>query len=305
MSNQTRTDFVTPVGRIVQGNLYSGNTTDDEGQPLLFKTGKNAGQPRTEYFFALAIRKDDPGLAAFRQLLDARARADFPHMVMPDGSMSPHFSSKVEDGDSTVPNKNMIANSTREGFPGHMIFKFSGSQAPNVVHKDSAGNILPVTDQNMGKRGHFVQVSGDTSGNGRTDSPGMYLNFNHVLFAGYGEEIASGPSASDAFANAPAAAAPAGMSATPLAVQAPAAAPAQAQVNAAPPVPAYQPPATTMPQPQFQQPAAPVGAPVPPPVAPAPAAATYAPPAGPTAPATTYPSNAPAGVPPVPGSPQQ
>ena len=279
----TRTDFLTPVGRIVQGGLWSGKTQDDEGQPLVFKTGRNAGQPRTEYFFAMAIAKTDPGVAELMQTIKQRAHAEFPHLVLADGSCNMRdFSWKFEDGDSVEVNKRGVANNTREGFPGHWVFKFSGSAAPNVVKKDAAGNITPVTNPDEVKRGYYIQVYGDTSGNGRQDSPGMYLNYTHIMFVAYGDEIASGPSAADACANAPAAVLPAGASATPLAAQAPAQAPAAvpAPVNAAPqpgpaPVAAVPAAAPVAAVPAAAVPAAAVPAAVP--VAPVPAAVPVAP----------------------------
>ena len=45
------TNFTTPVGRIVAGNLYTPNTKNAEGKPLVDK----AGNPRNEFFFAVAI----------------------------------------------------------------------------------------------------------------------------------------------------------------------------------------------------------------------------------------------------------
>jgi len=53
----TKVNITSPVGRIVMGSLYDPSTTDAEGKPLVVKTGPNAGQPRVNYFFALAIPK--------------------------------------------------------------------------------------------------------------------------------------------------------------------------------------------------------------------------------------------------------
>ena len=50
-------NILTPPGRLVQGSLYKGSTQDAEGNPLIVKTGPNAGQSRVDYFFAVAIPK--------------------------------------------------------------------------------------------------------------------------------------------------------------------------------------------------------------------------------------------------------
>ena len=61
-----RTNFTTPVGRLVMGSLYKAQTTDADNKPLLVKQGPNAGQPTVRYFFALAIPKN-PGETHFAQ----------------------------------------------------------------------------------------------------------------------------------------------------------------------------------------------------------------------------------------------
>ena len=38
-----RTNFTTPVGRLVMGSLYKPQTTDADGKPLVVKSGPNAG----------------------------------------------------------------------------------------------------------------------------------------------------------------------------------------------------------------------------------------------------------------------
>ena len=53
----TSINLTLPVGRVVLGNLYKGNSTDIDGKPLVVKQGANAGQPRINFFFAVAIPK--------------------------------------------------------------------------------------------------------------------------------------------------------------------------------------------------------------------------------------------------------
>ena len=59
------TNATTPVGRYVQGDLYTPQDKDAAGRPMLVKSGPNVGQPTRKWFFALAIPKTDPGWPAF------------------------------------------------------------------------------------------------------------------------------------------------------------------------------------------------------------------------------------------------
>ena len=40
-----RLNLTTPVGRMVMGSLYTPETTDMLGKPLVVRSGPNAGQP--------------------------------------------------------------------------------------------------------------------------------------------------------------------------------------------------------------------------------------------------------------------
>ena len=51
----TAVNFTTPVGRLVAGSLYKGQDKDAEGRPLVVKNGPQAGQPRLDFYFAIAI----------------------------------------------------------------------------------------------------------------------------------------------------------------------------------------------------------------------------------------------------------
>ena len=51
------TEVLFPIGRMVCGSVYQGNNKDAEGNPLVIKKGPNAGQPRVDYYFAIAIPK--------------------------------------------------------------------------------------------------------------------------------------------------------------------------------------------------------------------------------------------------------
>ena len=49
--------LLTPIGRMVAGSMYKPNDKAFDGSPLVVKSGPNAGQPRVEYYFGLAIPK--------------------------------------------------------------------------------------------------------------------------------------------------------------------------------------------------------------------------------------------------------
>lgn len=279
-----RVNITSPVGRIVMGSLYDPSTTDAEGKPLVVKTGPNAGQPRVNYFFALAIPKGtEPHWAHTpwgQQIWNVGNQA------FPNAAQSPAFAWKIEDGDSQIPNKKGRKPCDNEGWRGHWILKFSGGFAPKVYQQEGAGYVQ-VTQKDFCKPGYFVEVAFSVEGNGSQSQPGVYLNHSMVCFRAYGQEITFGPDvASAGFGAAPL---PAGASMTPPAgaipmPQAPAAAPA-AYVPPAP-VPAGVPqipgvaPAPLVPAGSVPMPYAPApGAPAPIPVTPNPGFVQVPPPA--------------------------
>lgn len=197
-------EFWTPVGRVVSGDVFKPRDKDMDGKPLVIKNGPNAGQPRVEYYFSLAIRKDNPDLPKFWQMLDAEAKAGFPHLFGADGKcLHPQFAWKYVDGDSQVPNKKLKKPCDNEGWPGCWVFHFSSSIAPKCYHRDKAVPGAELTDPESIKRGYYVQVNGTVAANGRTDSPGLYLNPRFVLLVAYGPEIVSGPDVAQAMTSAP------------------------------------------------------------------------------------------------------
>jgi hypothetical protein len=102
----------------------------------------------------------------------------------------PDFSWKITDGDSAIPNKKGVAPRSRQGHPGHWIFAFSSSFAPDVLDSTGKGRV----DPEMVKPGYFIQVAGSVKGsNDNTESPGIYLNSKFVSFQAYGPEIVNGP----------------------------------------------------------------------------------------------------------------
>jgi hypothetical protein len=215
MSTQ-KIDILTPVGRLVAGDVFKANTVDPQGRPLTIKSGPNAGQPRTEYYFAIAIPKTDPTYnTEVLAKLQAAAKAGFPTMFDANGQcVRPDFAWKVVDGDSNVPNQNNTIPSTKEGYPGHWVLSFKGGFAPKAYTK---GGEAVITDPEQLKRGYYIRVYGSVAANGDMQKPGVFLNPNMVELVGYGDEINSGPDGAAVFGGAPVANLPAGASVTPLA----------------------------------------------------------------------------------------
>lgn len=289
-----KVNITSPVGRIVMGSLYDPSTTDAEGKPLVVKTGPNAGQPRVNYFFALAIPKGaEPHWAHTpwgQQIWNVGNQA------FPNAAQSPDFAWKIEDGDSQIPNKKGRKPCDNEGWRGHWILKFSSGFAPKVYQQEGAGYVQ-VMQKDFCKPGYFVEVAFSVEGNGSQSQPGVYINHSMVCFRAYGPEISFGPDvASAGFGASPL---PAGASMTPPAgaipmPQAPAAAPALPGAPVGytpPPVPAGVPqipgvaPAPLPPAGSVPMPSAPVpGAPAPIPVTPNPGFVQVPPPAAAPAP---------------------
>lgn len=280
-------NFTTPVGRLVSGSLSEPQTTDAEGKPLVVKSGPNAGQPRVDFYFALAIPKGAEQHWAYTEwgqtIYQAGAAA------FPQAHQSQKFAWKVQDGDSQIPNSKGKRNCDRPGYPGHWIVSFSSGYTPNVYSQNGTA-FTQITDLKSVKLGYYVQVQGNVQGNGSQQQPGVFLNHRMICLRGYGEEIVVGPDvASAGFGAAPL---PAGASAVPLAGQMPPAAPGAFPPPGAPGAPGAAPGA-------FPPPGAPGAAPAPfvPPQA---AAAPLVPMPGATPGAFPPPAAAPALVPAVP-----
>ena len=204
-----RQNFTTPVGRMVMGSLYKPQTKDAEGNLLTIKSGPNAGQPKVEYFFALAILKGGEGHWAHTEwgkIIWAVGHADFPS----GQAQSPAFAWKVVDGDSQTPNRTGKKPCDREGYPGNWVLSFKSGFAPKIYNANGSQEI---SEPDAVKCGYYIQVNGDVEGNGSMQQPGVFLNHSIVALSAYGPEIHVGPDPSGVgFGNAPL---PAGASLTP------------------------------------------------------------------------------------------
>lgn len=287
----SKVNITSPVGRIVMGSLYDPKTTDGEGKPMVVKTGPNAGQPRVDYFFALAIPKN-PGETHWAQTEWGAQIWALGNQAFPQAAQSRDFAWKIVDGDSKEPGKLYKGKPGKppcenEGWAGHWVLKFSGGFAPKVYQNDGSG-LAQVMQKDFCKPGYFVQVAFSAEGNGSQTSPGIYLNHSMVCFRAYGAEITFGPDvASAGFGAAPL---PPGATMTPPASAIPLPQP-PAPVAAVPtplpqsgfaptpvaPVPTAVAPIPVIPNMGFVQVPPPAAAPMPPAAAPMPPAPPAAP----------------------------
>lgn len=259
-------ELTTSVGRLVSGRPGVGEITDGDGKPLVYKTGKNAGQPATRYNFGVAFPKTpghthwatDPALGFVSGVAGQAwlpAVWAFGHAEYKAVAQTRDFAWKVIDGDSTDVNKKGNRPCDREGWPGHWVVFFSTFLKPQLVNSNGS---QVLTDDEAIRTGYFVQVVAEITPNNSTESPGLYFNPRAVALAGYGPEIQGSGGVDTKNAGLGGVALPPGASATPPA--------GVGQPPAPPPaVPAPMPSAVPV-----VAPPAPAAAPVPPvPAAPA------------------------------------
>lgn len=185
MANKNVLEFVTPVGRLVNGSVYEPQTTDKNGVVKTFKTGKNAGQPRTDYVFRVAIPK--AGEPHWNKTDWGSKIWAVGHVGYPNGGADrPGFAWKVIDGDSTVPTATGLIPAEAEGWPGNWVLTFTGSYAPQICNHDGSKQI---TEAGFVYLGCYVQVAANVVDNAPSQTPGVYLNHGAVAFAAHGERI--------------------------------------------------------------------------------------------------------------------
>lgn len=176
--------------------------TEDNGQPKLDKV---THQPRTESFIAVAFPKgQEQGWwgTDWGAKVVAKAQQDWP-----GGEWQRHdFAWKIEDGDSTIPNKAGKKNCDREGYPGHWILKGQTGLGIKCYHAGHYDQLEQIQDKRAIKPGDYCRVVFTTKGNGPSQSPGVYINPQLFELSQVGQAIMleGGPSAADTFgASAP------------------------------------------------------------------------------------------------------
>lgn len=196
--------IVSPIGRLVQGDCFEPQTTDQQGAPLVVKTGPNAGQPRKEWFIAIAIRKDDPAWAPFYGEVYKEAVAAWP-ALFPQGMAGPctlpTFAFKIIDGDSYDTTGKPW--SSREGFAGCWVIRCGSGYPPKCFPAGKYNPVDQITDPNLLRRGFYVRAQLTITSNKNPQKPGLYMNFGLVELSGYGPDIISGPDPAEAFGKGP------------------------------------------------------------------------------------------------------
>lgn len=197
MSND-RVNITFPPGRLVMGSLYKPNTKDAEGNPLVVKSGPNMGQPRQDFFFAVAIPKT-PGATHWANEAWGAQIWQVGNAAFPGGQpQRPDFAWKIEDGDSTIPNKRGKKPCEQQGWKGCWVLKFGGGYAPKLYTLVGVAEPAPLTQDGAIELGYWVQVAGSVSGNGAANQPGIYLNHNMVCLRAFDEKIVVGPDVASA-----------------------------------------------------------------------------------------------------------
>lgn len=196
------------TGRLVQGDAHkAGPQRKDANGALKFRKD---GQPDCPFFLAVAIPKDPakrfviPGNPSYedeKAKLDAAARGAWPNIFqsnyqrpaglsfpasLPADCSSPKFANKVIDGDGF--DEDGKPNSAKDGWAGCWVVKVSNGFAPRVVEWNNGWVDMTPHGRQI-KPGDYVTISGDTSSNQSTQSPGMYLNVDTVSFEEEGERI--------------------------------------------------------------------------------------------------------------------
>lgn len=223
-----KVEFTTPVGRLVQGDCFTGQANDSKGQPYIIKTGPNAGKPTVRFFFAVAFPKvlangmpNEEFNQFYRTVIDT-ARAGYPQFF--NGPIDaftgkpscthPRMTFKIADGDGN--DANGKDNKTKPGFTGHWVVKFGGTFAPKCFNFGKFEPAQQLLESSLVKNGYYVSVSGDIEPNIGSDVPGVYMNGKLVCVVARcpdaeTAQFQAGPDASAAFKNIPMGSMPAGV----------------------------------------------------------------------------------------------
>ena len=177
------TNFTTPPGRMVGGSLYNAKTKDMNDRPLTDKLGN----PRVEYYFAIAIPKAGETHWAYTNW--GKTIWEEGHAAFPNFASNPTFSWKISDGDSQIPNRKNKRPCDNEGWPGCWVIHFSNSFAVKIV--DRTGH-TPLSQPDAILPGYWIQVAANVQSNKNADYPGVYVNPEIVSLQGYDTQIMLG-----------------------------------------------------------------------------------------------------------------
>lgn len=176
-----------PAGRLVQGSVLQGFDKDDEGNPLVWKSGKNKDQPRTNYVLGVAIPKGNE--SSWQETEWGEKIVAFAAEQAPDFYDMDAFAWKIDDGDSTKKMQNGKRRSDNPHLKNCWLVRCSANFAPSQGTFDSEGNVNEVADEDFIKKGYYVQVAVEIQFNGSSKTPGIYLNHTFVVLDRKGEVI--------------------------------------------------------------------------------------------------------------------
>lgn len=205
-------NLYTPGGRFVSGDLDKKQDKDYEGKPV--------PPEEQEYYFALAIPKNQPGMQEMLATLFGIAQSAYGQHPMVSqeiaaGLNARNFSWKVDDGD--IPRTDQKTGQVKEipdYIKGCWIVKFMTKYDIGACNEN--GIDIPRTEV---KRGDYIDVMYTAGPNGRFDgNAGIKLYPNAVRRIRVGDPISGAVAASQAFAGR-AAQVPAGAPETPVGQQ--------------------------------------------------------------------------------------
>lgn len=186
MTQKANLELLLPAGRMVWGDFYKGRTTDMDNRPLIYKTGPDAGKPRTSFDFAVAIPKN--GTTHWAQTEWGKKIWEFGHAQWPQGQgQRTDFAWKIDDGDSTIPNKKNRKPCDNPGYPGHWVVKLSSSIAPKLYKLGPNGAVL-YPDVDAIKPGDWIEAYANIASNDTLANPGIYINHSMVCFRAYDKD---------------------------------------------------------------------------------------------------------------------
>ncbi len=205
-------NFTTPIGRLVSGSPSQFRKTNQRGEPLVYKSGVNIGEPKREYSLGVAYRKTQPDVPKFIRELREHAAKEWPQLFDGDGNcVFEDFAGKITDGDSTKMNKKQRRPCDNPEWKGCWVVWFTSDREPVCV-SSGARELIPAAGI---KTGYYVRIKASTCKN-TGDTPGMYMNLEGVELSGYGPEIENRPDPREAFREKQAAVVPEGMSTVPV-----------------------------------------------------------------------------------------
>ena len=170
-------ELTTPVGRLVTGHpMVAVPKKDALGKPKMQKDGVT---PLISFYSGLAVVKT-PGHTHWNQTEWGAKIWNEGLAAFPNGeTQTPTFAWKIEDGDSTIPNKKGKVPCQREGWAGHWILHLSDGFPFSCYHDGKFNPYESIQNKDEIKTGDYGQFIIQVQGNnldGRKETDGVYLN---------------------------------------------------------------------------------------------------------------------------------